>query len=116
MTTTTSASTLGFSKERFAELEKEAKTFIKNLQKKKALIEEHHNIILPILTKFGVKSEWDVPSEYWTSFEWKTSRLKDLSNKISEKIHRLNRVTEKLKYSFWAIYPKGTKEYFDIYP
>lgn len=116
MTTTTSASALGFSKERLAELEKDAKTFIKNLQKKKALIEEHHNILLPVLTKFGVKNEWDIPSEYWTSMEWQTSRLRQLSNKNSGKIHRINRVTGKLKYSFWAIYPKGTKEYYDIYP
>ena len=48
--------------------------------------------------------------------EWQTSRLRQLSNKNSGKIHRINRVTEKLKYSFWAIYPKGTKEYYDIYP
>ena len=96
--------------------QKDAKAFIKGIKKREVLIQQQKELAKHVLAKFDVKSEYDVPSEYWTSLEWVCSPQKAARRKLSSTHLRLNRRLDKLKFGYWACFPKGTTEYYAIYP
>lgn len=93
---------------------KDAKAFIKGLAKRQEYIQQTRSLLQPICEKYGVRDDWSVPQELWSSYEWKMSNVKRQVDEISGKHIRLNRRLEKLKYAFWAINPNGTEEYYKI--
>tara|TARA_B100000482_G_C12436399_1_gene231165 strand:- start:61 stop:426 length:366 start_codon:yes stop_codon:yes gene_type:complete len=94
---------------------KEANQFINALKKKKKLAIERVKILKPIYEKFNVTSDWDIPSEFWQSLEWKTSPIKRELDENSRKHLNIIRRTAKLKYSYWAVEPNGER-WGEIYP
>ena len=95
--------------------QKEANQFINALKKKKALMAERLVILKPILDKFNVDKDWDIPREFWRSFDWATSPIKMELEENSRKFHTANKRATKLKYSYWAVEPNGER-WGKIYP
>jgi len=94
---------------------KEANSFIKALKKKQVIMAKRHIILKPIYEKFNVTSDWDIPSEFWQSLEWKLSPIKKELDENSKKHLNIIRRTTKLKYSYWAVEPNGER-WGEIYP
>lgn len=94
---------------------KDANAFIKGLWKKKDLLEARKELMKPIMEKFNVQLEWDIPSEFWKTLEWQMSEAKKQSAEIGRKIINLNRRLEKLKWGYWAVEPSGER-WGEVYP
>jgi len=94
---------------------KEANQFITALTKKKSLMAKRREILKPILEKFNITSDWDIPKDFWQSLDWLTSPIKRELDENSRKFHNANRRATKLKYSYWAVEPNGER-WGKIYP
>ena len=95
--------------------QKDANAFIKGLWKKKGLLAARKELMKPIMEKFNVQLEWDIPSEFWQTPEWKLSEAKRQSDEIGRKLINLNRRLDKLKWGYWAVEPNGER-WGEVYP
>jgi hypothetical protein len=98
--------------------QKDAKSFIRGIKKNQQLIKEQKELKAPILAEFGVNSDWDLKGNAFDSYLQRLfiTGIKFKLDDLRGKEIRLGRRLDKLKWGYWACYPKGCEQYYSVYP
>ena len=102
--------------------QKDAKAFIRGLKRKEKILKDIELLKQPVLNQLGVQKEYQLwlPEHQHLTAEYnnllETTGTKREIDKVGKGFHNLNRRLNKLKWGFWACYPAGTTEYYEIYP
>ena len=101
--------------------QKDAKAFIKCIKKRQQIIQESQALRLPMVLELGYKTEYEIwRAEDSVRFAYnkaiQNSDVKHQLDKLSKSHLNINRRLAKLKYGYWACYPKGCEEYYAVYP
>ena len=98
--------------------QKDAKAFIRAIKKREQLIKEIASTKQPLLEIYGVQSEWELEENdvHDYIYQIRINGLDTTLRKLGSKLVNLNKRLEKIKWGFWACYPAGTTEYYEIHP